>query len=161
MRSARLRYSNGMSIRRCAQSGNPGGCPASNASGFRASKAITGGSSGSRGAFPYLPRYEKASMSWRVNLISSPFWSDRGQKPRQLPLVVAGLIPIGAKLSESRVALPLAASGEREQKDAPRQDFYRKRNAARPELIFDTLNPATLPRSPARCLASATRGADK
>src|SRR5258708_29580271 len=136
-----MRYSIKMSSKRCAQSGNPGGCPASNVSGFRASKAITSGSSGSRGAFPYLPRYEKASMSWRVNLISSPFWSDRGQKPRPLPLVVAGLIPISAKLSESRVALPLAASGEREQKDASRQVFHRKRNAARPELIFEILNP--------------------
>src|SRR5260370_20995937 len=110
-----------MSIQRCAQSGNPGGCPASNVSGFQVSKAITGGSIGSRGAFPYLPRCKRASMSWRVNLISSPFWSDRGEKSPQLPLVVARLIPIGTKLNESPVALPLSASGEGGAEDAPRQ----------------------------------------
>src|SRR6267143_1285481 len=93
MRSARLRYSNAMSIRRCARSANPGGCPASNASGFRGSKAITSGSSGSRGAFPYLPRCKRASMNWRVNLTSSPFWSDTSPRKRgeRLSFLSSGL----------------------------------------------------------------------
>src|SRR5216684_8781828 len=82
MRSARLRYSNGMSTWRCARSANPGGCPASNVSGLPGSKAITSGSSGSRGAFPYLPRCKRASMSWRVSLISLPFWSDTSPRLR-------------------------------------------------------------------------------
>src|SRR6266436_837188 len=155
MRSARLRYSNGMSTWRCARSANPGGCPASNVSGFRASKAITSESSGSREAFPYLPRCKRASMSWRVNLISLPFWSDRGKTRGSSYLV------IGAKLSSSRAAFPLPAvrlRGEGAERPA-RQVFHRKRNAARPELIFEILNPLIFQDHPHD--DASARGADK